>query len=124
MPFDALITNAGRLRILTALATEPRQEFVRLRGATRLTDGNLATHARRLHSAGMLAIDKSFRNGKPVTTFTLTEQGRGALKAHVQALMRALRINSEDQPPDPNYAPPTVAAEPVAETSQDNNWVD
>ena len=45
MPFDdALVANPGRLRILTALASEPQQDFVRLRNVTRLTDGNLATH--------------------------------------------------------------------------------
>jgi hypothetical protein len=52
MPFDALVANPGRLRILTALVAEPRQEFVRLRERTRLTDGNLATHAKRLCGAG------------------------------------------------------------------------
>jgi len=88
--FDALVTNPGRLRILTALATNPSQEFVRLRSATNLTDGNLATHARRLRSAGFLSIDKSFRDGKPVTTITLTPQGRIALRTHVDRLIDAI----------------------------------
>jgi DNA-binding MarR family transcriptional regulator len=88
--FDALIANPGRLRILTALATEPSQEFVRLRAATELTDGNLATHARRLRLAGLLAIDKSFRSGRPVTTITLTETGRNALRRHVDHVIDAL----------------------------------
>jgi DNA-binding MarR family transcriptional regulator len=88
--FDALIANPGRLKILTALAAAPSQEFVRLRSATNLTDGNLATHARRLRSAGLLAIDKSFRDGKPVTTITLTVQGRTALRAHVDRLIDAI----------------------------------
>lgn len=90
--FDALVTNPGRLRILTALASDPSQEFVRLRSSTQLTDGNLATHARRLRSAGLLAIDKSFRDGKPVTTITLTSQGRSALKNHVDRLMHAISL--------------------------------
>ena len=42
MTFDPLVSNAGRLRILTALAEEPRgQAFVQLRSRTGLTDGNL-----------------------------------------------------------------------------------
>ncbi len=76
MALDALVANPGRLRILTSLAAEPSQEFVRLRQRTRLTDGNLSTHARRLQNAGLLAIEKAFRAGKPVTTITLTAQGR------------------------------------------------
>lgn len=91
MSFDSLITNPGRLKILTALAGSREQEFVQLRGITKMTDGNLATHARRLHAAGLLQIDKAFRKGKPVTTFTLTEQGRGALQDHVNQLIDALK---------------------------------
>ena len=111
--FDALVTNPGRLRILTALATEPQQEFVRLRSATQLTDGNLATHARRLRSAGFLSIDKSFRDGKPVTTISLTAQGRTALQTHVERLIHAVAGSSRTSSP----------ARPEASDSQED-WVD
>ncbi len=90
MPFDAVVTNPGRLRILTALAVEERQEFVHLRRTTQLTDGNLAAHARRLESAGLVAIDKKFRDGKPVTSFALTHAGRSALEQHVRRVMAAI----------------------------------
>ena len=63
MPFDAMVANPGRLRILTALVAEPRQEFVRLRERTRLTDGNLATHAKRPRAG---SLDREvIRAGKP-----------------------------------------------------------
>ena len=91
MSLDSIIVNAGRLRILIELAREPRQEFVALRRRSGMTDGNLATHAKRLQHAGMVAIDKSFRDGKPVTTFTLTEEGRTALHKHVDDLVAAIR---------------------------------
>jgi len=107
--FDSLITNPGRLRILTALAVHPSQEFVRLRSVTSLTDGNLATHARRLRSAGLLAIDKSFRDGKPVTTLTLTDHGRAALKQHVERLTQAIG------------SPPQQA---IAQPDSQDDWVD
>jgi DNA-binding MarR family transcriptional regulator len=90
MSFDSLVANAGRLRILTALAVENRQEFVQLRRSTHLTDGNLSAHARRLQVAGLVEIEKTFREGKPVTRFTLTEDGRQRLTAHVSALMSAI----------------------------------
>ncbi len=117
MPFDALVANPGRLRILTALVTEPRQEFVRLRERTRLTDGNLATHARRLQIAGFIAIDKSIRSGKPVTSLQLTVAGREALEAHAQQLLSAL-----------NPVAPASArdAEPFVHLADDprDDWVD
>src|SRR5437016_2720883 len=90
MSFDPLVANAGRLQILTALAVEECQEFVQLRQSTQLTDGNLASHARRLRSAGLIAVEKQFREGKPVTSFTLTSDGRKALETHTRRLIAAI----------------------------------
>jgi DNA-binding MarR family transcriptional regulator len=112
--FDALVTNPGRLRILTALAAKSSLEFVQLRSATQLTDGNLATHARRLRSAGFLAIDKCFRDGKPVTTIRLTSQGRSALESHVDRLIHAVAGSVSASLPSPSSAP--------ADSQED--WVD
>ncbi|MCC6238999.1 MAG: transcriptional regulator [Phycisphaerales bacterium] len=101
MFFDSIVTNPGRLQILAALAVEQRQDFVELRRRTRLTDGNLSSHARRLQDAGMIEIDKTFRQGKPVTQFCLTTEGRQALEGHVRRLMSALstrKIETHDQP--------------------------
>lgn len=115
MPFDALVANAGRLRILTALASEPRQEFVRLRERTRLTDGNLATHAKRLHGAGLIAIDKAIRAGKPVTSLELTVAGRAALEAHARQLLAVLH---------PMDGTPILDESPVAIDDTADEWVD
>jgi DNA-binding MarR family transcriptional regulator len=90
MGFDSLVANAGRLSILTALAVEEQQEFVQLRQQTQLTDGNLACHARRLQVAGLIGINKSFRDGKPVTCLTLTHAGRAALEAHARRVLAAI----------------------------------
>ena len=90
MSFDALIANPGRLSILTALAVESEVEFVHLRRVTKLTDGNLSCHAKRLATAGLVDIDKSFRQGKPVTSMKLTPQGRTALESHVRRLLSAM----------------------------------
>jgi DNA-binding MarR family transcriptional regulator len=109
MTFDPIVANPGRLCILTALAGESAQPFVRLRMQTGLTDGNLATHARRLQSAGFVAIEKTLSQGKPLTTLHLTAQGRRALTAHVQSLVQSL----EAKP-----IPTAVAYE------DDSDWVD
>ena len=98
MSFDAVIANPGRLQILTALAVQERQDFVQLRQVTRLTDGNLSAHAKRLHSAGMLQIDKEFRAGKPVTSFMLTPAGRKALESHVRRLLSAISQRRTEPP--------------------------
>ena len=129
MSFDPLVTNAGRLRILTALAVEERQEFVRLREATQLTDGNLASHARRLQDGGLIAIDKQFRDGKPVTHLMLTPHGRKALESHARRLMAAIsqRRLRPVQPalnePECSASAPVIALAPPR-TTADEEWVD
>ena len=117
MTFDPLVTNPGRLRILTALAAEPEQEFVRLRAATRLTDGNLATHARRLQSGGLVAVEKAFRQGKPVTTLILTRQGRRALEEHVEQLVGAVRADV----PSSGAAPAATGS--LGPSSLEDDWI-
>jgi DNA-binding MarR family transcriptional regulator len=131
MAFDSLIANAGRLTILTALAVEERQEFVHLRRTTALTDGNLASHARRLQSGGMIAIEKEFRDGKPVTHFTLTTDGRKALEAHTRRLIAAIshrRLTSPSVPapsPTRSTGPAVLSLIVPAETATDaEDWVD
>ncbi len=131
MTFDNVVANPGRLTILTALAVEPRQEFVSLRGRTRLTDGNLASHARRLASAGMVEIDKELRSGKPVTTIQLTATGRTALETHVRRLMAALSHKrvGETQPFEktkvsPSPLPSPSKGEGVKPRAAEDEWVD
>jgi DNA-binding MarR family transcriptional regulator len=110
---EALVINPGRLRILTALAETPREEFVPLRNRTQLTDGNLAAHAKRLHSAGLIDIDKAFRDGKPVTSFALTRTGRAALEEHARQLLAIIGIGSR----------PAELAQAVYSQATDE-WVD
>jgi len=125
MGFDPVVANAGRLRILTALAVEERQEFVRLRQSTELTDGNLASHARRLQSAGLIAIDKQFRDGKPVTSFTLTQQGRAALERHARRLIAAISHRRLAPMPAATSSQKQPAVLTAAEAAPaDDTWVD
>jgi DNA-binding MarR family transcriptional regulator len=120
-PFDSLIASSGRLRILAALATEPRLEFVGLRKRTHLTDGNLCTHTRRLESAGFVAVEKSFRDRKPVTHVRLTAVGRDALERHARELLAVLGMESvRSAAPTFNSAVPAEVA--VADAEDD--WID
>jgi DNA-binding MarR family transcriptional regulator len=112
---EALVVNPGRLRILTALAESRRAEFVPLRNRTRLTDGNLAAHAKRLQSAGLIDVDKQFRDGKPVTSYTLTRTGREALEQHARHLLAAVGSPAEAEP---------VPAAVVELPEERDDWVD
>ena len=125
---DPLVVNPGRLSILLTLAGgEAGVEFVDLRRRTRLTDGNLACHARRLAGGGLIGIDKQFRAGKPVTTYLLTDTGRQALQTHIDGLVSAVGVVPTVlsaigvTEPLEGVAPPTVhaAADPV-----EDDWID
>ncbi len=123
---ENLVANPGRLRILTALAVEEKADFVPLRQQTNLTDGNLASHARRLASAGLISIEKSFRNGKPITSLTLTRQGRSALESHARRVLAAIshrRVILPDvqNTPEPMMEPVAVAS---ADVGTEDVWVD
>ena len=113
-----LIANPGRLRILMALAAQGEQEFVHLRARTKLTDGNLCTHVRRLASGGLVEVAKSFRDGKPVTRLSLTSHGRGQLEAHARELIDALGLDAAPR------GLPTPIDRPPVEQQQDDDWID
>jgi DNA-binding MarR family transcriptional regulator len=95
--FDSLIASTSRLRILTALVSDPTAtiDFVSLRSKTGLTDGNLSTHTRRLEAAGLVRVEKRFQERKPVTHVHLTAPGRRALEDHARELLRALQASEQ-----------------------------
>jgi DNA-binding MarR family transcriptional regulator len=114
------------LEILTALAADQRQEFALLRRRTQLTDGNLACHAKRLQTAGLIDIDKQFRAGKPVTSYVLTDAGRSALHAHVSRVMQAIipSVGSLGSVPLPATLDASLQTVTRTDWDDDESWVD
>ncbi|RME87907.1 MAG: transcriptional regulator [Anaerolineae bacterium] len=87
--FDEIIHQSARLQImaaLNALDDDSQMEFSALRELLGLTDGNLATHLRKLEEAGYVAVEKTFVGRRPRTYLSLTPQGRQAFANHVRAL--------------------------------------
>lgn len=80
----------GRLRagIMAYLASGGTAEFGELKAKLQATDGNLSVHLRKLEDAGYVAIDKSFVGRKPLTRAILTEAGRQAFLAYLDAMAR------------------------------------
>jgi len=91
--FDTLIHQPVRLRIMAALNALPpgaQLDFGALRDMLEVTDGNLATHLRKLEDAGYIAVEKTFVGRRPRTYIALTPQGRRAFAEYVQALREIL----------------------------------
>jgi DNA-binding MarR family transcriptional regulator len=68
------------------LAGADEAEFVAVRDATKMTDGNASVHLRKLEDAGYVAVRKRFIARKPQSLYALTERGRKALLAYVAHL--------------------------------------
>ncbi len=91
--FDDIIHQPVRLRIMAALNALPedtQMDFRALRDMLEVTDGNLATHLRKLEDAQYIAVEKTFVGRRPRTYIALTPKGRKAFAEHVQALRELL----------------------------------
>jgi DNA-binding transcriptional ArsR family regulator len=83
---DRLIHEPARAAIMAVLYGVKSADFKFLLETTQLTKGNLSVHARKLHGAEYLTIEKSFRNNYPYTEYKLTKKGKAAFKAYVNKL--------------------------------------
>ena len=88
LQLDRIIHERGRLAIMSMLAASAELSFTELRDTLEMTDGNLTTHMRTLQEAGYVAIAKSYRNRRPLTTASLTQAGRHAFAHYVALLER------------------------------------
>jgi len=87
---DTMIHAPARLMILTYLYVVESVDYVFLNRLTGLTWGNLSTHLTKLEEAGYVSIAKEFKDKKPNTTISLTEQGRQAFKHYKQSMLQVL----------------------------------
>ena len=83
---DEVIHGRVRLGVMAFLAAGDSADFNTLKDKIGATDGTLSVHLRKLEEAGYIAIDKSFRNRRPLTTAKLTAEGRRAFKRYLDAL--------------------------------------
>ncbi len=91
---DRLIHERVRLGIVSALAVNRALSFNELKQLLDVTDGNLSVHARKLEDAGYVRCRKTFEGRVPHTEYSLTEDGRRALRHyldHMEALIRTVR---------------------------------
>lgn len=85
-PLDTVIHAPVRLAVLSLLISVREADFAYLKNASGTTDGNLSVHLTKLEEAGYIAIRKSFRGKKPLTTCALTEKGRKAFLDYLKSL--------------------------------------
>ena len=86
---DKTVHEPARLLILSILYVIDSVDFVFLNKQTGLTRGNLSTHMKKLEEAGYVLVEKEFVEKKPVTLYSITDEGGEALRTY-RDLMQAL----------------------------------
>lgn len=75
-----------RLGIMAALAVNEYLDFTSLKEFLDVTDGNLATHVKKLEKEGFVEVEKSFIDNKPNTRYSITKEGKAAFERHLKVL--------------------------------------
>ncbi len=83
---DDVIHGRVRLGIMAALSGIDSADFGTLKARLQTTDGNLSVHLRKLEEAGFVAVTKRFVGRKPLTEASMTEAGRRAFVAYLDAM--------------------------------------
>lgn len=79
---DRVIHEPLRLQIMTCLSLVESADFLFLLRELEATKGNLGAHLTSLERAGYIAVEKTFVNRKPRTTYQITAAGREALAGY------------------------------------------
>lgn len=80
-----------RLGIMSVLAVNDTLEFTSLKELLDVTDGNLATHIKKLEGEGFVESEKSFINNKPNTRYSMTQEGKKAFEEHLAVLEQIIK---------------------------------
>ena len=83
---DDVIHGRLRLGIMVYLADVDAADFTELKTVLEATQGNLSVHLKKLEEAGYVGIAKSFVNNKPLTRVSITQAGRRAFAAYLEAI--------------------------------------
>ena len=94
---DRVIHEKGRLPIMSLLAASIELSFTELRDTLKMTDGNLSMHLKTLQEAGFVSVTKTYQNQRPLTTCSLTPNGRRAFASYIDLLEQIVRQARETE---------------------------
>lgn len=94
LPLDNLhkaFESRVRLGIMSALAVNDNIDFNSLKEFLDVTDGNLATHIKKLENEEFIEVEKSFIDNKPNTRYSMTKKGKKAFDEHLKVLEQIIK---------------------------------
>lgn len=87
---DDVIHGRLRLGVMAYLTGSGTADFNTLKSRLQASDGNLSVHLRKLEDAGYVSVSKTFVGRKPLTCVSLTDKGRDAFVAYLDAIEKLL----------------------------------
>jgi len=85
-PLDPLLHSELRLAVMSILLNATTADFVYLKAETGATSGNLSVQLDKLQQAGYIEVTKGFKGKVPQTVCSMTDRGREAFSAYIEAL--------------------------------------
>lgn len=76
---------------MSVISVNNSASFNELKEVLDLTDGNLASHLKKLEELEYISVHKSFFGRKPNTEYQITDLGRLAFDEHLKALEAILK---------------------------------
>jgi len=76
---------------MSALAVNDSLDFTSLREFLDVTDGNLATHIKKLEEENFIRVEKAFIDNKPNTKYSMTKEGKKAFENHLGVLEQIIK---------------------------------
>jgi DNA-binding MarR family transcriptional regulator len=87
---DEVIHGRLRLGVMAYLSAVTPASFPELTGKLGATNGNLSTHLSKLETAGYVRQEKGYKGKRPQTLVHLTQDGREAWIAYLEAMRGVL----------------------------------
>ena len=89
---DRLVHDPVRYALLAYLHVVARADFTFLLQQLGVSRGNLSSHMAKLEAAGYVAVEKTFVDNRPNTTYAVTAAGRKAFRVYRSHMMQAIDL--------------------------------
>lgn len=76
---------------MSALAVNDQLDFSALKEFLGVTDGNLATHIKKLEKEDFIGVEKSFIENKPNTKYYMTPEGKKAFDDYLTLMEQIIK---------------------------------
>ncbi len=88
---ERIFHERSRLGILSSVISHPEGvTFADLRSLVQLTDGNLSRQIQILQEEGLITVEKSFVNNRPLTRCLMTADGKKRFWEYISELERVV----------------------------------